>query len=121
VVLVLNDRDLSQVTWEQRLMNGFPRYDASQALPDVRYADHALLLGLDGLRVERPQDVGPAWDRALAARSPFVLEVVTDANVPPLPPDLDGERLQSLGEVLRRDDDAGSLAPPGRLEQFVPR
>ena len=48
VVLILNNRDLSYVSWEQRAMVGDIRFEASQELPDVRYAEWAKLLGLGG-------------------------------------------------------------------------
>jgi pyruvate dehydrogenase (quinone) len=63
VVMVLNNRDLNFVTWEQRVTEGNPKFSGSQDLPDFAYADYARLLGLDGVRVERPEDVGPAWER----------------------------------------------------------
>jgi pyruvate dehydrogenase (quinone) len=86
VVMVLNNRDLNMVTWEQRAMLGDPKFPASQELPDFPYARYAELLGLHGIRVDAPADVGPAWDEALAADGPVVLEAVTDPNVPLLPP-----------------------------------
>jgi pyruvate dehydrogenase (quinone) len=86
VILVLNNRDLNQVTWEQRVLEGDPKYEASQDIPDFPFARYAELLGLRGIRVEKPEEVGPAWDAALSADRPVVLEAYTDPNVPPLPP-----------------------------------
>lgn len=86
VVCVLSNRDLAEVSWEQREMEGEPRFVDSQALPDVDVAAHARLLGLDGVRVDDPADLADAWQRAFAADRPFVLDVVTDPNVPLLPP-----------------------------------
>ena len=86
IVLVLNNRDLNQVTWEQRAMSGDPKFVASQELPDFPYARWAELLGLNGIRVDDPDAVGDCLGRALAADRPTVLEVVTDPEVPPLPP-----------------------------------
>src|SRR2546430_1863116 len=85
VFMVLNNGDLNQVTWEQRAMEGDPKYAASQDVPEFAYARYAELIGLEGVRVERAQEIGAAWDRALAAGRPTVLEMVTDPNVPPLP------------------------------------
>jgi pyruvate dehydrogenase (quinone) len=82
VVLVLNNRDLSYVSWEQRAMVGDIRFEASQELPDVRYAEWAKLLGLGGIRVERPEDVAGAWMQAFGFDRPFVLEAIVDTNVP---------------------------------------
>src|SRR4051812_5603591 len=86
VVCVLNNQDLNQVTWEQRVMSGDPKLNASQILPDFPYAEYARQLGLPGIRVDRPEDVGRGWDAALAAEGPSVLEVVPAPEVPPLPP-----------------------------------
>lgn len=86
IVLVLNNRDLAYVTWEQRVQAGDPKFEAAQQLPDVPYAGFAELIGLRGIRVETPDKVAPAWEAALAATCPMVLDMVTDPNVPPLPP-----------------------------------
>jgi pyruvate dehydrogenase (quinone) len=86
IVLVLHNNDLNQVTWEQRAMEGDPRYDASQDIPDFPYARYAELIGLKGIRVDDPDEVGAAWDEAFAADRPVVLEAITDPSVPPLPP-----------------------------------
>jgi pyruvate dehydrogenase (quinone) len=86
VVLVLNNRDLNMVTWEQRALEGDPKFEASQELPDFPYARYAELLGLRGIRVDSPDAVGPAWDEVLEADRPAVLEAITDPEVPPLPP-----------------------------------
>ncbi len=106
VVLVLNNRDLNYVTWEQRAMEGDPRYAASQSLPDLPYADLARLLGLDGVRVERPDDVAGAWERAFAADRPFVIDAVVDPDVPPLPPELTPEQEDKLARALVGHDGA---------------
>src|SRR5262249_39489841 len=83
--LVLNNRDLNQVTWEQRAMAGDPRFAASQSIPDFPYATYMEGLGLLGIRVDRPEDIGAAWDRALSASRPALIEAITDPDVPPLP------------------------------------
>jgi pyruvate dehydrogenase (quinone) len=85
IVLVLNNRDLNQVTWEQRVLAGDPKLEASQVLPDFPYAAYAELLGLGGIRVDDPEQVADAWDEALAADKPVLLEAVTDPEVPPTP------------------------------------
>ena len=109
-IMVLNNGDLNQVTWEQRAMQGDPKYEASQVLPDFRYADYARLLGLGGIRVERPEDVADAWQEALAAEVPTVLEMMTDPNVPPLPPHITGSQARAYVSALwRRDPDALSV------------
>jgi len=107
VFMVLNNGDLNQVTWEQRVMEGDPKYSPSQDVPEFAYARYAELVGLEGVRVERPEDIGPAWDRALAAGRPTVLEMVTDPDVPPLPPHITTKQAKAYLEALiKRDPDA---------------
>jgi pyruvate dehydrogenase (quinone) len=86
VVLVLNNRDLNQVTWEERVQIGAGKTESTQSIPDFPYHKYAELLGLKGIFVDHPDRVGAAWDEALSADCPVILEAYTDPNVPPLPP-----------------------------------
>ena len=52
IFLVLNNRDLNQVTWEMRIEAGNPKLPATQDLPDFPYASYAELIGLKGIRVD---------------------------------------------------------------------
>jgi pyruvate dehydrogenase (quinone) len=106
VVCVLHNNDLNQVTWEQRVLSGDPKLDASQVLPDFDYAGYARLLGLHGVRVDRPEDVGAAWDECLAAGRPAVLEAITDPEVPPLPPHIRFEQAKGLAKAIAHRDPA---------------
>ena len=92
VIAVLHNDDLNQVTWEMRAMEGAPKFTESQRLPDVDYAAFAASLGLEAIAVDKPDQIGPAWDRALAADRPAVLDVRTDPDVPPIPPHATFER-----------------------------
>ncbi|HEX5385680.1 MAG TPA: thiamine pyrophosphate-requiring protein [Gemmatimonadales bacterium] len=110
IVLVLNNRDLNQVTWEQRVMEGDPKFEASQEVPDFPYARYAESLGLEGLRVAKPGDIGDAWDAALDADRPVVYEAYTDPNVPPLPPHITFEQARHFAEsMVEGDPDAGGV------------
>jgi pyruvate dehydrogenase (quinone) len=104
VVCVFNNEDLNQVTWEQRVMEGNPKFDASQQIPNVPYHSFAELIGLKGIYVDRPDAMGAAWDAALAADRPVVLEVKTDPEVPPLPPHITLEDAKHLTETLIKGD-----------------
>ena len=109
IVLVVHNNDLNQVTWEMREA-GDPRYDTSQLLEDVDYAAYADLMGLRGIRVERPEDLAGAWDAAFAAERPVVLDVITDKNVPPLPGHVTFEQAKGVANaVLGGDPDAGAV------------
>ena len=125
VICVLHNDDLNQVTWEQRVMAGDPKLDASQVLPDFPYADYARMLGLEGIRVDRPEDVGDAWDRALAAGRPALLEVVTDPEVPPLPPHIRFEQAKGFASALLAGDPAAKEmvkeSVKGKLAEFKTR
>jgi pyruvate dehydrogenase (quinone) len=104
IVMVLNNRDLNMVTWEQRVLVGDPKFEPSQDLPDFPYAEYARSLGLDGVRVERPDDIGPAWDRALTSDRPFVFEAVTDPDVPPMPPHITFEQARNYASSVLKGD-----------------
>jgi pyruvate dehydrogenase (quinone) len=125
VVLVLNNHDLNQVTWEQRVMSGDPKLDASQVLPDFPYARYAELLGMRGIRVESPDQVSAAWDEALAADGPVLVEAITDPEVPPLPPHVRFEQAKELASSLAHGDSArGRIVKQslrGKLAEFVNR
>jgi pyruvate dehydrogenase (quinone) len=106
-LMVLNNGDLNQVTWEQRAIEGDPKFEGSQLLPNIPYAEYARLLGLGGIRVDRAADIGAAWDQALAAERPTLLEMVTDPNVPPLPPHISFEQAKAyLSALIKRDPDS---------------
>jgi pyruvate dehydrogenase (quinone) len=104
VVCVWNNEDLNQVTWEQRVMEGDPRFDASQNLPNVPYHEFARLIGLNGLYVDDPEKVGEAWDQALASRVPTVLEIKTDPEVPPLPSHISLQQARNFTSMLIKGD-----------------
>jgi len=122
---VLNNRDLNQVTWEQRVMSGDPKLDASQVLPEFDYAGYARLLGLHGVRVDTPEGVGPALDDALAAGRPALVEFVTDPEVPPLPPHIRFEQAKEFAHALAGGDPAGPRmvrhALRGKLAELINR
>ncbi|HSY21614.1 MAG TPA: thiamine pyrophosphate-requiring protein [Polyangiaceae bacterium] len=108
VVLVLHNNDLNQVTWEMRAMAGDTRYAASQDLPDFDYTKFAELCGLRGVRVDRPDQIGAAWDEALASPVPTIIEAMVDPDVPPLPPHITLKQMQSFGMSLLKGDQAES-------------
>lgn len=103
-MLALNNRDLNYVSWEQRAQDGEPKFPASQDLLDVSFARHAELLGLRGIRVETPDAIGAAWDAALAADRPTVIDAVVDPTIPPLPPELTEKQQQAITKALAEGD-----------------
>ena len=110
VVCVFNNQDLNQVTWEQRVMEGNPKFEATQRIPDVPYHRFAELIGLRGIFVDDPEHLGAAWDRALSADRPVVLEVKTDPEVPPLPPHITLDQAKKFTSMLLKGDpDEGNV------------
>ena len=107
IVCVLNNEDLNQVTWEQRVMEGNPKFEATQTLPNVAYHRFAELIGLKGIYVDDPEQLCRAWDEALAARVPVILEVKCDPEVPPLPPHIGLEQAKDFMFALGKGDPNG--------------
>lgn len=108
VVCVFNNRELTEVTWEQRESEAEPRFASSQELPDFPFAGYADLLGLKGIRVEDPELLAEAWDQAFAADCPVVIEVLTDPEIPLLPPFPAGrQKADSMRKGLAAEDDGG--------------
>ncbi|WP_102958379.1 thiamine pyrophosphate-requiring protein [Mangrovicella endophytica] len=128
VCMVLNNQDLNQVTWEQRVMEGNPKFEATQTLPDVPYHRFAEMIGLRGLYVDDPEQLGAAWDQALASPVPVVLEVRTDPEVAPIPPHFTLKQVRNFLASTPRDPEAsgiiadtarqlfGSVLPGGKEE-----
>lgn len=124
IVCVFNNEDLNQVTWEQRVINGDPKFEASQRIPNVSYSRFAELIGLSGIYVDSPQLLGSAWEQALASQMPVVLEVKTDPEVPPLPPHITLQQAKNFSLALLKGDpnESGVIKGAARqvLEKILP-
>ncbi|WNG58144.1 thiamine pyrophosphate-requiring protein [Archangium gephyra] len=124
IVLVLNNRDLNQVTWEQRVLAGDPKLPATQELPDFPYARYAESIGLRGIRVDKPEQIARAWDQALSSDRPVVLEAYTDPDVPPLPPHITLEQAKHFAQSMMKGDvNTGGILKQsikGLVEQLKP-
>src|SRR5579875_813544 len=115
VVLVLNNEDLNQVTWEQRAMSGDPRFVGSQAIPYVPFADYANLIGLKGIKVTKVDEIDSAWEQAFSADRPVIVDALTTPDEPPFPPRVTREQAEALMKS-GREDPAGGWR--GALEGF---
>ncbi|WLG93506.1 thiamine pyrophosphate-requiring protein [Pseudomonas sp. FP198] len=104
ICAVFNNQDLNQVTWEQRVMEGDPKFEASQNIPDVPYHLFAESIGLKGILVDQESDVASAWEQALAAERPVLIEFRTDPDVPPLPPHIKLEQAKKFASTLLQGD-----------------
>jgi pyruvate dehydrogenase (quinone) len=124
IVAVLHNNDLNQVTWEMRAMSGSPKFTASQTLPDVDYAGFARSLGLAGATIDSGDDLGSAWEQALAADRPTVLDVRCDPDVPPIPPHATWDQATStLSAIVHGDENAWGFVKQGvkqKLQEFLP-
>lgn len=109
IVLVLNNRDLNQVTWEERIQVGSGKTELTQSIPDFPYARYADMIGLKGVFVEDPEKIGQAWDEALSADRPVILEAYTDPNVPPLPPHITLEDAEHFMTMMPTEPELGSV------------
>ncbi|MFX1737933.1 thiamine pyrophosphate-requiring protein [Paraburkholderia sp. A1RI_3L] len=119
ICMVLNNEDLNQVTWEQRVMEGDPKFDASQQVPNVPYHRFAELIGLKGIYVSEPDQIAPAWEEALASNRPVVLEVKSDPEVPPLPPHVTLEQARHFAHTLLKGDPREASVIAGTAKQVL--
>jgi pyruvate dehydrogenase (quinone) len=124
VIAVLHNNDLNQVTWEMRAMEGAPKFTESQTIPDVDYAAFARSIGLTGTNIDDPDAIGPAWDRALAANRPTVLDIRCDPDVPPIPPHSTlAQAKATAAAILHGDENARGIVTQGvkqKVQQFLP-
>ena len=124
IVCVFNNEDLNQVTWEQRIINADPKFEASQRIPNVSYSRFAEMIGLRGIYVDSPDLMGSAWEQALASDVPVVLEVKTDPEVPPLPPHITLQQAKNFSIALAKGDpdEVGVIRGAARqvLETILP-
>jgi pyruvate dehydrogenase (quinone) len=109
IVMVLNNRDLNQVTWEERIQLGAGKTKSTQSIPDFPYHKYAELLDLKGIFVNDPEKLGAAWDEALAANRPVILECYTDPNVPPLPPHISLKDAKNFMTMMASEPELGSV------------
>jgi pyruvate dehydrogenase (quinone) len=104
ICCVFNNEDLNQVTWEQRVMEGDPKFEASQNIPNVPYYRFAESIGLKGIYVDREDQVAAAWEEAFASDRPVLIEFKTDPDVPPLPPHLKLSQIRKYATTLLQGD-----------------
>ncbi|HVY10095.1 MAG TPA: thiamine pyrophosphate-requiring protein [Mycobacteriales bacterium] len=124
IVAVLHNDDLNQVTWEMRAMEGSPQFLPSQHLPTFPYAHYARSIGLEGILVEKPEEIATAWRKALAADRPCLLEFITDPAVPPIPPHATLDQIENMiAAVVRGDSDRWDVIKEGvkvKAQEFLP-
>jgi pyruvate dehydrogenase (quinone) len=119
IVCVFNNEDLNQVTWEQRIINADPKFEASQRIPNVSYSRFAEMIGLRGIYIDNPEMLNSAWQQALASDIPVVLEVKTDPEVPPLPPHITLQQAKNFAVALAKGDPDQSGMIRGAARQVL--
>jgi pyruvate dehydrogenase (quinone) len=123
VVCVFNNRDLNQVTWEQRVLAGDPMFPGTQHIPDFPYARYAELVGFNAIRVDAPDQVGGAWDEAFSADRPTLVEWVVDREIPPLPPHIMGQQMKKMAEAMVKDPERWGVMEKSlrmKAQEFLP-
>jgi pyruvate dehydrogenase (quinone) len=101
---VFNNQDLNQVTWEQRVLAGDPKFMGTQWLPDFPYSRYAELLGFTGIYCDDGDSIAGAWQQALEDGGPVVLEVKVDPEIPPLPPHITKTQVEDMAKAMVKGD-----------------
>ncbi len=109
IIMVLNNQDLNQVTWEERVQLGAGKTESTQSIPDFPYHTYAELVGLKGILVREPDAIGPAWDEALRADRPVIMNIYADPNVPPLPPHISIKDAKNFTTMIASEPELGSV------------
>jgi pyruvate dehydrogenase (quinone) len=110
MILVLNNQDLNMVSWEQRVMIGDPKFQGSQDIPAFNYAAYAQMLGLEGIRIEKTEDIVPAFNQAFRSQKPVVVDALADPSVPPLPPHISLKQAKAFtSSVIKGDVNAWDM------------
>jgi pyruvate dehydrogenase (quinone) len=124
IVLVLNNRDLNQVTWEERVLAGSPKFEGSQDIPEFDFARFAEMCGLRGIRVETVDQIEPAWEAAFSADRPVLIDAYVDPNEPPLPPHITVKQAREFAMSLAKGDpDAPEIIKESikeKIDEFLP-
>jgi pyruvate dehydrogenase (quinone)/pyruvate oxidase len=106
LVVIIKNNVLGQIKWEQIVFLGNPEYEVE--LQPIDFAKYAEACGGAGFTVEKPDDLQPTFQRALAAGKPAVVQVVVDPNEPPMPPKVELKQAEHFAEALMRGQPNGS-------------
>ena len=109
IIMVLNNEDLNQVTWEERVQLGDGKTPLTQTIPNFPYHRYAELIGLKGIFCDNPDRIADAWKEALAADRPVIIEFKSDPNVPPLPPHITLKDAKNFMTMMGDEPELGSV------------
>ena len=119
IIMVLNNQDLNQVTWEERVMLGDGRTPSTQSVPDFPYAKYAELVGLNGFYCDEPDRIADTWRAALASDRPCIVEFRADPDVPPLPPHITLKDAKNFMTMMRDEPNLGSVIANSARQLFA--
>jgi pyruvate dehydrogenase (quinone)/pyruvate oxidase len=109
IVVIIKNNTLGQIKWEQIVFLGNPEYGCE--LHNPNFAKFAEACGGVGFTVERPEDIRPALEQAIATGQPAVVEVVVDPNEPPMPSKISAAQALHFAEALAKGQrDGGKIA-----------
>lgn len=96
-------------------MSGDAKLDVSQDVPDFPYARYAESIGLRGIRVDRADQVGDAWEQVLRSDRPVLFEAYVDPDMPTLPPHITFKQAKAFASAIAQ----GDTEAPGFIKQTV--
>ncbi|MGB8507493.1 MAG: thiamine pyrophosphate-dependent enzyme [Pyrinomonadaceae bacterium] len=105
IVVIIKNNSLGQIKWEQIVFLGNPEYGCD--LHSINFALYAEACGGVGFTVERPEEIRPALERAIASGRPALVEVLVDPNEPPMPSKIAAWQAAHFAEALAKGTPGG--------------
>jgi len=106
-IILFDNHRLGMVSLEQEA-GGYPQFGVE--LKNPNFAALAEAVGLTGLRVEDPEQVRGALEKALATKGPVLVDVVTDPNVLAVPPKATIQQAKGFALAMTKMVFSGELA-----------
>jgi pyruvate dehydrogenase (quinone)/pyruvate oxidase len=100
-VVINNNNSLGQILWEQMVL-GYPEHGVRHPEPFVDYTSLATANGALGIKVDRPDGVRAAIERALGHDGPALVDVNVNPDEPPLPGKVEYQQAKKFAEAFLR-------------------
>jgi len=100
-VVINNNNSLGQILWEQMIL-GYPEHGVRYPEPFVDYASLASANGALGIKVEQPDGVRTAVERAFGHDGPALVDVNVNPDEPPLPGKVEYQQAKKFAEAFLR-------------------
>jgi pyruvate dehydrogenase (quinone) len=100
-VVINNNNSLGQILWEQMIL-GYPEHGVRYPEPFVDYTALASANGALGIKVDRPDGVRTALERALGHDGPALVDVNVNPDEPPLPGKVEYQQAKKFAEAFLR-------------------